>query len=214
MASKLTEVGKRKKEFQRLADQLMAANTHLYFAKKLDEAEKGEFRIEFYKSKDFWHCTIMAHIQIAVVHLCRIFDHQEDNVRGRTFHLLRFVEKIDEAKLTDAQKKQRRADLEFLQKAEPKQNKWPNPKVVKLRKCRCKLVTHLDYDWAIDWQGESKDLIDISEIESLIEEGFSVLQRWALFYEVKYEIQKIVSGKDDYMFVLESLHSCSGGCGQ
>lgn len=214
MASQLTETGKRKNEFQRLADQLVAANTHLYLAKKLDEAEKGEFRKEFYKSKDFWHCTIMAHIQIAVVHLCRLYDPQKDDERDKTFHLLRFVENIDEAKLTVVQNKQRGTDLKFLQREEPKQKRWPDSRVGKLRKCRCKLVAHLAYDWAIDWCGESKELIDISEIESLIEEGFSILERWAFCYEVKYEIPRLVSGKDDYLFVLESLRSARGGRGQ
>jgi len=203
----LSEFGRRRFEFQRIADQLMAANTHFYYAQKLDEAEKGKLRNEFYKSKDFWHSTISAHIQIAVVHLCRVFDHQKDDERGRTFHLLRFVENIDEANLSDIQRKKRRTDLEFLQREEPKQKKWPNAKVVKLRKCRSKLVAHLDYDWAINCSDEARNLIDIAEIESLIEEGFSILEKWAFYYEVKSEIQKLVSGKDDYLFVLKSLRN-------
>ena len=45
------------------------------------------------------------------------------------------------------------------------------------------------------------------EIESLIAEGFSILERWAFYYEVKTEIPRLVSGKDDYLFVLKSLRN-------
>jgi hypothetical protein len=203
----LSQFGRRRFEFQRIADQLIAANTHFYYAEKLDEAGKSDLRNEFYKSKDFWHLTISAHIQIAVVHLCRVFDQQKDDKRGRTFHLLRFVENIDEAKLTNSQRKKRQADLQFLQREEPEQKKSPNAKVAKLRKCRAKLVAHLDYDWAINCVDEARNLIEVAEIESLIDEGFSILERWAFYYEVKNEIQRLLSGKDDYLFVLKSLRN-------
>lgn len=207
MAPQLTELGRKRVEFDSVATELAIANTHFYLAKKLYDAERGEFRRELYKSLDFWGYTIRAHFQSAILCLCRVYDAQRDDSRSRTLHLLRLVKQIDETKLTGPQKNQRRADVEFLQRNEPKSSKQPDPKVAKLRRWRHKLVAHRDYDLAIDGREEflKQYPVDLEEIQALIDEGFSMLERWAFYYHARPQVQKLVERKDDYVYVLESL---------
>lgn len=194
-------------EFESVAVELAIANTHFYLAKKLYNAERGEFKRELYKSLDFWGYTIRAHFQSAMLCLCRVYDAHRDDSRSRTLHLLRLVKQIDETKLTDPQKEQRRADMKFLQRDEPKNHKRPDPKVAKLRQWRHKLIAHRDYDLALD--GAEQFLmqypVDLVEIQALIDQGFSMLERWAFYYHARPPVQKLVERKDDYVYVLESL---------
>lgn len=209
VASQLTEVGRRKREFETLATEMAVANTHLYLVKKLDEARRGQFKDEMYKSLDFWGYTIRAHFQTAILILCRLYDPQKDDKRGRTLHLLRIVERIEGDRLSNLQISQRRTDLEFLQREEPEQKKYPDRKVANLRAWRKKVFAHRDYDIALDGiEGFSKQHpIDLEETQELIDEGFLILERWASHYHVRRGIQRLVERKNDFLFVLESLGS-------
>jgi hypothetical protein len=117
----LTELGKSRAKFEYLATQLGIANTHLHFFRQLSAAEQGPWKKEFYKSLDFWGYTISAHIQATVVHLCRVYDPSLDRrdkrnqPDERTFHLLRFLEEIDQSKLNASQQALRLSDLDLKQ---------------------------------------------------------------------------------------------------
>lgn len=198
MAPKLTEVGKRRLELHSLAVSLGIANSHFYLAKKLHEAEKGEFKKELYKSLDFWSYTIRAHFQAAILHLCRVYDERS---KSDTHHLLHLIEKIENANLTNLQKEQKAADFRFLKRREP------NGKVAKIRNWRNKYFAHNNYNLAIygmeDFLRENP--VDLQEIQSLIDDGFSILERWAIYYDFRGEFPRFVERKDDFQFVLESL---------
>ena len=198
VASKWTEVGRRRMEFHSLAVALAMANTHFYLGKKLDEAWRGEFKKELYKSLDFWSYTLRAHFQTAILHLCRVYDERR---KDDTHHLLHLVEKIDDSNLTDLQRQQKTMDFSFLQKSKP------NEKVAKLRKWRNNYFAHNNYILAIDGMEDflKKNPVDLQEIQSLIDNGFSILERWAIYYDFKGEFPRFVERKDDYQFVLESL---------
>ncbi len=210
------EIGKRRLELHSLVVSLGIANTHFYLAKKLDEAEKGEFQTELHKSLDFWDYTIRAHAQIAMVYLCRVFDAHGEDKRGRPHHLLKFVSEIFEkektnAKLSPDQKEQLGKDINFLQKENRKLKTQPDQKVTRLRTMRDNFYSHLNYDLAIgDFESfqkrQSVDVkVDLQEIQGLVDSGFSILERWAFYYGFKGEFPRLVERKDDYRFVLESL---------
>jgi hypothetical protein len=176
-------------------------------AKKLLEAKNGEFKNEFSKSLGFWDSTIIAHHRAAIQHLCRLYDDHKDDERGNTFHLLRFVERIDVGRLTEKQREQRQHDNDFLQRET--KDRRPNPMVANLREWRRKLIAHLDYDCAIDQPEKfiSKHPLNFSDIESLAEQGFSILEKWAFCYHVNCDISRLASWKDDYLHVFESLRN-------
>lgn len=198
MATELTEIGQRRMELHSLAVLLAMANTHFFLASKLHEAEKGEFKKEVYKSLDFWSYTIRAHFQAAILHLCRVYD---DRRQKDTHHLLRLVNEVDDGKLTNQQRKQKTMDWNYLKKEKP------DEKVAKLRNWRKKYFAHNNYDLAIHGMEDflKENPIDLQEIQNLIDDGFSILERWAIYYNFKGQFPRFVERKDDYRFVLESL---------
>lgn len=190
----LTPLGKSHAKVWHLATQLGIANTHLYIFKQLQDAQSGLYNREMYKSLDFWHYTLNAHIQAAMVHLCRLYDSH-----GETLHLIQFLKEISDRCLLPQELRQKKTDLAFLQK--------PDPSVAKLRKWRNKLIAHSDYNLAI--YGHDNFLqcnpVTLAEIQGLVDFGFDLLERWKQHYQCKSDLPRFASGKDDYQFVLQSL---------
>ena len=90
---------------------------------------------------------------------------------------------------------------------DPKLTRFRNPKLAKLRAWRNRLLAHQDYDLTLEGLENFLTLnpVNLEEIQKLIDEGFSILERWASYYQRKSEIPKLVERKDGYRFVLESL---------
>lgn len=203
MSLKLSETGKRIRKCKWLADDLAIANTSFYFYKKLYDAQKRGFRRELGKSPEFWGYTERAHCIISLIYLCRVFDTH----RNPAFHLLRLVEEIDESKLSDSEKRQRRIDLNFLQKEDLKLNKFPNSKVAKLRKWRNNLLSHSNEDLILIGLNNflAKNPLTRSEIQYLIDNGFSIIERWAPYYKVRLPIKRLAQERADYLIALQAL---------
>jgi|GEM_PF-1353762 len=197
-------------KFQWLADDLAIANTSFYFYKEIEEARRKGFRMELRISPEFWRYTIRAHEQTTLAYLCRVYDASRDRERRKdrdAFHLLRLVEEIDESILSDSQKKQREADLKFLQKECTAKNKFPDPRVAKLRKWRNNLLSHSNEEVVSNGLKPflEKNPFVPEEIQQLIDQGFSIIERWSLQCGVELTIKKLAQKRDDYLFVLESL---------
>jgi AbiU2 len=216
----LTELGKSRAKVEYLATQLGIANTHLYIFRKLRDAQEGEFRRELHKALDFWHYTINAHIQAAIVHLCRVYDWQKDHPWGRTLHLLRLLEEISHLKLTSAESKHLQADLRFLQRPNLKVGTSPGPVVAKLRVWRNNLIAHRNYDLTILGIDDflKQHPVDLQELQGLVDRGFEILDRWKRYHGHQSDLQRLAEGKDDYAFVLhalrQSLQQARAGCSQ
>jgi hypothetical protein len=209
MSIKLSETGKMIRKFKWVADDLAIANTSFYFYKKLFDARKRGFRRELRNSPEFWGYTERAHLIASLTYLCRVFDtHREKKQKDRdAFHLLRLVEEIDESKLSDLEKRQRQTDLDFLQRKDTKLNKCPNPKVAKLRKWRNNLLSHSNEGLILKGLNDFLVLNPLtrSEIQQLINAGFSIMERWATHYKVRVPIKRLAQERDDYLIVLQSL---------
>jgi hypothetical protein len=221
MPPKLSETGKKIRRFKWLADDLAIANTSFYIYRNLLDAEKHGFRNEMQKSKEFWGYTQRAHCIVSLIYLCRVFDTYRNRIRKAddAFHLLRLVEEIDESKLSGQQNDQRRKDVNYLQREDWKLNKFPDPKVARLRKWRNNLLSHSNEELILKGLNDfiaSNPLAD-SEIQQLIDDGFTILERWAPFYKASIPIKRLARSRDDYLCVLQTLrlgHGGSGGCGQ
>jgi hypothetical protein len=211
MSLKLSETGKRIRKFKWLADDLAIANTSFYFFKKLSDAQKREFRGELRKSQEFWGYTQRAHCIVSLIYLCRVFDTYRNKTRkaGDAFHLLRLIEEIDKSKLSNSEKRQLQADLNFLQKEDLKNNKFPNSKVAKLRKWRNNLLSHSNEDLILKGLNDFLVLNPLtrSEIQQLIDKGFSILERWAAYYKASLPIKRLAQERADYLIVLQLLRA-------
>jgi hypothetical protein len=131
-----------------------------------------------------------------------VFDCHRD-----AFHLLRLVEEIDETKLPDMKKKQRRTDLDFLQRKDTKLNKCPNPKVSNLRKWRNNLLSHSNEELILKGLNDFLALNPLtrSEFQQLINTSFSIIERWAPYYKMRVPIKRLAQERADYLIVLQSL---------
>jgi hypothetical protein len=203
MSLKLSETGKMIRKCKWVADDLAIANTSFYFYKKLFDAKKRGFRRELRKSPEFWGYTERAHLIVSLTYLCRVFD----IYHKPAIHLLRLIEEIDESKLSDSEKKQRRTDLGFLQKENLKSNKFPNSKVAKLRKWRNNLLSHSNEEMLIKGLNDflARTPLTRSEIQRLINAGFSIIERWAPYYKVRVPVKRLAPERADYLIVLQSL---------
>lgn len=209
MSLKLSETGKLKRKFKWLADDLAIANTSFYFFKKISNAKKRGFQREFRKSKEFWGYTERAHCLASLIYLCRVFD-----TYGKpTFNLRRLVEEIDESKLSDSEKKQRRKDLNFLQKENRNPKTISVSKLAKLRKWRNELLSHSNEDLILKGLNNflARNPLPRSEVQQLINTGFSIMERWASCYKVSLPIKRLAQERADYLIVLQSLRV---GCRQ
>ena len=108
----LTEIGKTRTKLAYLATQLAVANTHLHLYEKLRSKQNSELRTEFYKSKDFWGFTLSAHIQIAMLILCRIYDGNT-----KAIHMFRFLNEIPVDRFSKSDEAQSQAHLATLNQA-------------------------------------------------------------------------------------------------
>jgi hypothetical protein len=209
----LTELGKSRAKFEYLATQLGIANTHLHFFRQLSAAKQDTRKKQFYKSLDFWGYTISAHIQATVVHLCRVYDpcldrRDKRNQRDEeTFHLLRFLEEIDQSKLNASEQALRLSDLEFVQREDAKTSKRPHPSIAKLRIWRNKLVAHRARDLAIEgtYSFLQRYPSNLEEIQFLIDHAFEILDHWKRYYHCDGEIKRLAGGHEGYKLVLDAL---------
>jgi len=197
-------------KFKWVADDLAIANTSFYFYKKLVDAQRQGFRMEFRKSQEFWGYTFRAHLQTTLFYLCRVYDTYRDRDRRKdqdAFHLLRLVEEIDESMLSDEERIQRQADLKFLQKENMAKKKFPDPRVAKLRKWRNNFLSHSNEELVLSGLNAflKQSPFTPEEIQQLIDQGFSIIERWALQCGARLPITKLAQEREDYLFVLESL---------
>jgi hypothetical protein len=205
----LTEIGKTRTKLEYLATQLAVANTHLHLYEKLRSEQNSKLRTEFYKSKDFWGFTLSSHIQIAMLHLCRIYDGNK-----KAIHMFRFLKEIPVARFSKSDEAQMKADLATLNQASL------SPSLKKLRKWRNNLIAHSNYELSIEGTQDflKQHSVNLKEIHGLIDDGFSILERWAyhcedIFFQSRIDqgksarrtFRRLAEGKDDFLYVCELM---------
>ncbi len=202
MPSNLTKTGKLRIRFSGLAEAVGIANTYFYIFRKLNDAYRGPFKKELYRSFEFWGYTLRAYYELTLVYLGRVYDKRP---KSDSFHLLLFVQDIDKANLSPVQSGERSRDIEFLEK---------DASVVKLRKWRNNILAHSSVDLLEGGLDEflKSNPLSRPEIQSLIDNAFSILERWEGQYiesppndSVPTSIRKLARGRDDYEFILDSL---------
>jgi hypothetical protein len=208
MPKSITQVEKAGRRRQILADLLTRANTHFYFFKELFAAYNGEYHDEMYKSLEFWTYTLRAHMEAAVLNLCKVLDKSPGTVR---LHDL----------VSDAKKNGLRpdswqsfaGDLAFCNA-----NGHKNPTLKNLRGWRHELIAHVDLDQALSRPGSVEKLVfDQEAIQKLIDECFAILERWTPPDEPNCSdgtkmvwpktFRRHIPAKETYRVVLDSLRA-------
>ena len=192
------EIEKPQRRFNVLANQLLMANLHLHYFVRLDEAQP-DYYPAFVKSHYFWQYTKRAHFQATIFQLGKAFDKDRGAIQ-----IHRFLGEIPEAGLTKNQKALLQKDKKYCQE------KSPDPLVEKLRHWRDNVGAHYNYRLATP---EGRAILtdgkcpSDTELQQLIDKGFEILERWAVFHKAKPSFPKLPEEKDDYLFVLDAIQT-------
>lgn len=206
-------------EFERLmeglADDIFYANFHYRLYCDLFKSVK-KYEREFNQSQTFWHLTFRAHLEACLLRLCRAYDQQ-----GKSLHLSNFLKTIQdnldlfdrksfkdrlmdnpfaESLVTNAKKpdsKQLSTDLSLVDES--------NSLVKKLRLIRHTAIAHKGRQLTIDGRDFLKEQsFKHSEINTLIEQGIKILNRYSYMFKAEYYSKKIY-GHEDYEYVLKCI---------
>ncbi len=194
-----TTGGEQRRRFEVLATESAIANTHLHFFRGLWNA-RSEYSRELSKAKDFWDYTFSAHIEMALLQLCRIYDTHQDGIN--LFTLLLRIKKIARRQLQNSALQKLDEDLRTVQR------KSPDPLVTKLRYWRNNIIAHYNCRIALTgrndvWKENPWDNLD--EIQMLIDRSFEMLDRYACTQDQQTIQKRLAEGKDGFQNVLHAL---------
>jgi hypothetical protein len=195
-----TTGGEKRRRFEVLAIESSIANTHLHFFRGLWDA-RSEYSRELNGAKDFWDYTFSAHVDMALLQLCRIYDTNKCGI-----NLLTLLRKIDRGQLQKAALQQLDKDIQTVQEQRP------DPLVTKLRYWRNNIIAHYNYRVALTgrngvWKENPWD--NLEEIQKLIDWSFEMLDRYTCIHGQQTIHKKLAEGKDGFQNVLHVLRQAS-----
>jgi hypothetical protein len=209
------------KEIDVLQRDVFRAKVHFDIFKGLMEAWP-EYNQEIRNSPCFWNFTMQAHIDAAVVGLCRIYDEDDAALQLKRF-LEESIEKnpnlFNEAAFKTRLQGQTHRDVEGLAKytrnlnsEQLKRDRWfcsnDNPLVKTLRAYRNNMVAHFNYSEAVN---QSKPFharypLPFEDIEKLIDEAFSIVNSYSSLFRASVHSTEFASKQHrDYLFVLKAI---------
>jgi hypothetical protein len=207
------------KQIKALQSQLFNAKVHYDLYMSLSEAWRGKHNREMRDSPFFWQFTMGAHINGAVLHLCRAYDSNK-----KALQLSRFLENVAqsasvfcESEFRERHKANPHVDwlaqyprtisLKCLQDDLDFCNSG-NPLVKNLRRWRNELVAHFNYEEAVVAKEPMHKRCPLpwADVKRLIDEGLAILNRYSELLDAKTYSNQLLSHQEaDYTYVLKSL---------
>jgi hypothetical protein len=208
-------------EFERLieglSEDLVSASIHFELYRDLRSSTKGYLR-ELNQSVAFWQATFRAHLDSTIFRLCRIYDQHDkalsllnwlDTIKGNLhmFDIPNFRARLrDNPFVNSLAAEPRKPDLSQLQ-ADIASASESNPLVKKLIILRGNVFAH---KYAKNIMRD-KDLLETypltwEEIQSLLETGLAILNRYSGLFQAQHYSSKVV-GHDDYLYVLGAIRA-------
>ena len=206
-------------EFERLLNSLsneaVTANIHFRLYKALIAAQ-SEFGVAFSQSWTFWSLTIQAHVDTALLHLCRVYDQHDDALSLRNlldtieanFHLFdeqNFRERLKDnpfvASLAEGVKRPPADEIKSDRSSVMHSNSLVQSLVVQ----RGHHIAHRNAQLIANQKGLA-ERFELTEkgVEELLVNAMRVLNRYnTLFRASSYSTQMI--GHDDYRYVLKTI---------
>jgi len=199
-----------------LFDDLVDAHFHRALHRKLVSASK-EYATEFSQSPTFWGLTFTAHIDAALVHLCRAYDPYENGV----LTLRNFLQTIEaNLKLFEEPNFRERLKGNPFVDSLAAELKRPNQAqlnkdiaavsnsdvlVGKLVTWRHNYVAHRNRNVAVNPQAfAAKYPLLFTEIDELISRGLTIANRYTLLFNASVQTTMMV-GADDYLTILKAV---------
>jgi hypothetical protein len=192
MKNALQIAGELAAEMESLQEELRHASTHFHLFTSLRDSV-SKFQTELEKAPLFWSFTMNAHLQAAVIYICRIFDRHK---RGSNFsrlleniqnHLLLFdreqfwepnkdnILKLRPSPIRPSEK-MLKSDIEFCD--------VQNPLIATLKNWRDHAIAHKNRQVALGQGGFlENDPLQYATIQKLIEEGYRMLN----YYSTRFQ---------------------------
>jgi hypothetical protein len=200
-----------------LSSDIVNAHVHWRLRCDLDEAIQAQ-PIVWAQSRTFWHLTLTAHAETAVVHLCRAFDDNKSALHLQSwlktikenlhiFEISEFKLRLsDNAYVESLAEKPRIPDLATLE-ADISDCAPTDPLVKKLIIHRGNTVAHRNAKLAFSGKPPPLELVLSDEdFETLLLRARTVLNRYCqLFAAQAYSVGMI--GRDDFKFIFSSVVS-------
>ena len=156
-------------------------------------AEENE--IVVIQSRAFWTMTIDAHLNSAMLRLCRIYDHQASAMS--LLKWLKLIKQNSKWLREPADPNQLDKDIEYVSNE--------NAKVENLTKYRGNVVAHLGANYVLDFRNTRTSFkLTYGDVEELIENGLKIVNRYGALYKGHTWSASMI-GADDYRFVFEEL---------
>jgi len=156
-------------------------------------AEENEIVVN--QSRAFWTTTIAAHLNSAILRLCRIYDHQVSAMS--LLKWLTLIKQNPKWLREPAAPSQLEEDIKYASNG--------NPKVVNLTKYRGHVVAHLGQNYVLDIRNTRGSFkLTYGDLEELVENGLKIVNRYGALYKGHTWSANMV-GADDYKFVFEEL---------
>lgn len=209
------------KEIDSLQRNVFQAKVHFDIFNGLREAWP-EYIQEIQNSPCFWNFTMRAHIDAAVLHLCKIYD--ED---GSALQLTRFLKDsiqknpnlFNETAFKKRLKDEPNRDVEGLAKyrrnlnhEQLKKELWfcsnDNPLVKNLREWHNNIVAHFNYSEAVNQSEPFHQRCPLlyEDIQKLIDQAFSIVNSYSSLFRASVYSEEFASKQHkDYLFVLKSI---------
>jgi hypothetical protein len=208
----LSDTAEFKPLLEALVDELMEAREHFHLHQQLTAAI-ADNSDAFNFSVSFWHLTFRAHIDAALMRLCKAYDLYESN----TLNLRNFLETVqaypgifDEPNFRERLKDnpyvdslardleeptgRLQEDLDFVTRGQT---------VKKLTIWRNNYIAHKNRNAAVALANFSvQHPLTFAEIDNLIDKGLEIVNHYSRLYQASHYI---ASQSDDYQYVLKAI---------
>lgn len=175
-----------------LAEGLLNAKQHYRIFKKLHES-LDEYNREIYQHIGFWGWTFDAHLNMAILCLCRSYDKHRDALSLNKF--LEIIKSQPNRFSEDINQDELEKDIKLISN--------DNPLIKKILSMRDKKIAHTDIKLSIEREKEP-NLLSFEEIQILIDRGFEIYNKYRLLYN-NSRISEEFSGQDDYKYILSNI---------
>lgn len=200
-----------------LAGEIVSAGWHFKLHKALSSAST-EYHLEFAQSPTFWSLTFAAHLDAAIVRLCKIYDQHNVSLNLRNFldtisenlSLFEIAEFRDRFKdnpfVESLAQDPRKPDTAQLQ-ADISLVGDTNPAVKKLIVWRNNLVAHRSPKLTTGQLNLTAQYpISLTEVESLITNARSILNRYSSLFSASIQSSMLI-GEDDFKTTIEAVRT-------
>jgi hypothetical protein len=206
------------RQIELLEKQFFNANVHFELYMGLARGWNKHIR-DIQNSPVFWQFTMKAHIDAAVVHLCRVYDSHK-----RALQISKFLQTVEENShlFCESEFRRRHAanphvdflarssrtiDLKQLSRDQAFCSR-DNPLIKNLRMWRNNFVAHFNFEEALNQTVpmDRRHPLLYEHIKALIDGGHDILNRYSSLLDAKtYSDQFLSPQRSDYSYVLQSL---------